>query len=52
MNHVIENIMARDPYDELPDCIRINMTKQQWMWLSDAEKANLVQRETECEYEH
>lgn len=43
--------MAASRYEELPDAIRAIYTEKEWLWLSDAEKATLVQRETEPEVE-
>ncbi len=51
MNPVIAQVMARDAYDELPRPITDLYTRNQWLWLSDNEKATLIQRETECEYD-
>lgn len=50
MNPVIAQAMG-DPYAELPKPIQALYTRQQWLWLSDNEKATLIQRETECEYD-
>jgi hypothetical protein len=36
-------------YAELPRSIRDNTTPEQYLWLSDAEKARLVQTDTEPE---
>lgn len=36
-------------YHELPESIKAARTHEQWMWLSDAEKARLEQTETEPE---
>lgn len=38
-------------YDKLPPAIKHLYTPKQFAWLSDAEKATLVQRETEPEWE-
>lgn len=38
---------ARAEYESLPESIRAYYTWQQYQWLSDAEKAQLLQRETE-----
>jgi hypothetical protein len=52
MTHpVIEAVLSKDPYDQLPEPIKMLYTREQWLWLSDQEKATLVQRETECEYD-
>lgn len=40
----------RDPYDELPESIKAVYSRREWLWLSDAEKGTLVQRETEPEW--
>jgi hypothetical protein len=39
--------LARAEYDALPDSIKHYYSWVQYQWLSDAEKAGLVQRETE-----
>lgn len=36
-------------YDELPEAIKQTMPRREWLWLSDAEKARLIQDETEPE---
>jgi len=36
-----------DPYESLPMPIRMQYTRQEYLWLSDADKATLVQRECE-----
>lgn len=51
MNPVIAKALGQDAYDQLPEGVKMNFTRNQFMWLSDAEKANLVTRETECEYD-
>lgn len=38
-----------DIYENLPQSVRDGLPKWAWMWLSDAEKARLVQNETEPE---
>lgn len=38
-------------YESLPDGIKAEYTEQQYLWLSDAEKARLIQKETEPESE-
>lgn len=52
MNQVIREVLEKDAYAELPASIQALYTREQWLWLSDGEKATLVQRETECEYDH
>jgi len=51
MNPVLARVLSTDAYDQLPEGVKMNYTREQFMWLSDAEKANLVTRETECEYD-
>lgn len=36
-------------YDALPDVVKLAYTEQQWLWLSDREKATLTQTMTEPE---
>lgn len=38
-----------DAYDTLPVAVRDSYTVQEWLWLSDWEKATLVRRECEPE---
>lgn len=38
-----------DPYEELPECVRQYYSRAEWMCLSDREKTNLIQTETEPE---
>lgn len=38
-------------YDALPESVRALYTLQEYLWLSDAEKARLLQTETEPEGE-
>jgi hypothetical protein len=39
-----------DDYDRLPECVKMIYTREQWLWLSDVQKAQLVQSETEPEH--
>ena len=36
-----------DAYDQLPESLKAAYTREQYMWLSDHEKAHLLQTETE-----
>ena len=38
-------------YDELPEAVQYGITPKEFAWLSDAEKARLIQTETEPEWE-
>lgn len=38
-------------YDALPDSIKVVMSPKEYMWLTDAQKADLVRRETEPEWD-
>lgn len=42
---------GNEDYDKLPVSIRQMYGLKQYLWLSDAEKASLVTRETEPEWE-
>lgn len=35
--------LPADPYDELPEPVRMTLTRREYLWLSDDEKARLVQ---------
>lgn len=41
--------LARAEYDALPESIRMVYSYEQYLWLSDREKAHLIQAETEPE---
>ena len=41
---------ASDPYEQLPEAIRQYYSRQEYLWLSDAEKAHLIENETEPEW--
>lgn len=34
-------------YEQLPEAIRASISHKEWLWLSDAEKGNLIRSETE-----
>ena len=40
---------GNDDYDGLPAAIRADLTLNEWLWLSDYDKATLVQRMCEPE---
>lgn len=46
----LRNLGPRDAYDALPESIKAVYSRKEWLWLSDAEKASLEQRETEPEH--
>lgn len=39
-------------YAELPECIKQYYTEKEYLWLSDDQKASLLQAETEPEAEY
>ncbi|MBP6422684.1 MAG: hypothetical protein KA271_07330 [Propionivibrio sp.] len=39
-----------DDYERLPEPIKFSHTRAQFMWLSDAQKANLIDQECEPEW--
>lgn len=43
---------AKTAYELLPESIKLTLSFVQYLWLSDAEKASLEQRETEPEQYH
>lgn len=38
-------------YEALPECVRMTLTLKEFNWLSDAEKARLIETETEPEFD-
>jgi len=38
-----------DEYDRLPEALKMTYSRQEYMWLSDAEKATLVHRDCDPE---
>lgn len=49
MIQALESVLHAREYDELPEAIKHTMDYQGWAWLSDGEKARLIQSETEPE---
>ena len=49
MNPIIGQVIESKEYEELPLSIKSAYTLKEFLWLSDFEKATLVQRETEPE---
>lgn len=45
----IPNGHDQDRWENVPEIIRQYHTEQEWLWLSDAEKARLIQDMTEPE---
>lgn len=43
--------LENSEYDRLPEPIKVIYSEQQYLWLSDDDKINLIQRETEPECE-
>lgn len=43
----LDAVLNSREYDELPEAIKHTMSHREWSWLSDAEKARLIQDETE-----
>lgn len=41
---------AQDDYEQLPEPIKMLYTRVEYLWLSDTEKAGIVQRECEPEF--
>ena len=39
-----------DDYDTLPEAIKAVISPKEYLWLSDAEKARLIETETEPEW--
>lgn len=39
-----------DPYDALPEAIRQYYSRTEYLWLSDDQKAHLIEAETEPEW--
>jgi hypothetical protein len=49
MNHHLDP--DEDGYDKLSDEFRMMITRAEWAWLSDAEKASFERRMTEPEHD-
>ena len=45
----LQEALEPKEYEQLPECVKANYSVKEWLWLSDAEKARLVQDETEPE---
>ena len=44
------SLSQTDPYDTLPDAIRQYYSRTEYLWLTDQQKADLMQHETEPEW--
>lgn len=42
---------AGDPYDALDEVVKINISRKEWLWLSDAEKHSFMDQITTPEHE-
>jgi hypothetical protein len=51
MDAVIRQVIDSDEYDQLPVGIQLTYSRNEYLWLSDWEKATLLQRETEPDFE-
>jgi hypothetical protein len=51
MHPLLDQVLNQAGYDELPEAIKHSYSQKEFLWLSDAEKATLVQRETEPEHD-
>lgn len=40
----------RDPYYLLPEAIRVSITRREYLFMTDSQKARLIDNETEPEY--
>ena len=49
LNQALGPQVNDDPYYHLPECIRQYYSRAEWLFLSDEQKANLEQYETEPE---
>lgn len=47
----IPDAPPNDEYSTLPESIRALYSREEYLWLSDGQKARLVQRETEPDWE-
>lgn len=45
----LADVLNPNEYDQLPESIKVTLSHREWLWLSDAEKARLIQDETEPE---
>jgi hypothetical protein len=51
VNPIIEQIISQDPsgYQELPEVLKGIYSEREWQFLTDRQKADLIQAETEPE---
>lgn len=45
------SMLRSSEYDRLPECIKGLYSEEQYLWLPDCDKKNLIQTETEPECE-
>lgn len=46
----LDDALAKSDYDQLPEPIRMIVNEREYLWLSDEQKANLIQQECEPEW--
>ncbi len=51
MHPLLDEILNAGDYDALPESIKLIYSEREYLWLSDAQKARLVQDECEPEQE-
>lgn len=48
--HDVDIVAKQDDYDELPEPIKQMCSREEYLWMSDAQKARLVEQECEPEW--
>lgn len=55
MSDEIQTLHARsyggDPYDALDEVVKVNVSRKEWLWMSDAEKHRFFEQITTPEHE-
>lgn len=51
MHPILDKVMNGSEYDRLPEGIKMNITEREYLFMTDGQKAMLVQSETEPETE-
>lgn len=49
MHPIINEVLNESPYQQLPESIRMVVTEREYLFMSDSQKADLIQTETEPE---
>lgn len=51
MHPILDAVLHESPYQQLPESIRMVVSEREYLFMTDSQKANLIQTETDPETE-